>query len=656
MKIYILILFLFYTFSASAQFGLKDIFSKKKPDNVFNPTDTSQAFRENRLFFGNIGHLPYYYDAQKIELLNRYQREQDWEKMYFLLYEYVCRFGIDNFYEPSSLDLLWQLARVSEYLGKIELTKDIYRYLIKHYRGDLQQAVKHYDSLTQFDKDLYVDIAKYYELIDLRKHIDTLVPPKSSRTNLGDMVNSPFEEYGLTISLDEKTIWFTSRRTPNEIAEAGMSKLDENIYHASKISSDTWGDIESFSHNTHYNEGSPCMSADGKSMYFVRCHAPESIGDCDIYVSYRLDSELWSEGENLGSEINSIFWDSHPAISVTGDTLFFSSSRKGGFGGTDLYFSVKKNGQWEAAQNMGAVLNTKDNEVSPFVHPINNVLYFSSDGHIVNFGDFDIYKSYFYKTHWIEPKNIGPLVNGKGSEFYFAIDFKAKNLYYAKSEPETPNNLDLFALPLPMEAQPSAIVKFSGKVVEKSTGEIFEGMVSMIDLDSKIEISPKYIREDGTFEFELMKDKNYMIIIQGENFFRIEEIFFLEGDKEMSFFAKNIKDIRFASLEFELGKADILPQMENDLHLLIDFLVDHPDFSLSIEGHTDLGGDPKFNLELSQKRASNISKYIVEYGKIDPKRITAIGKGSTEPLIERETSEEDKKINRRVAFKIQKTD
>jgi hypothetical protein len=137
---------------------------------------------------------------------------------------------------------------------------------------------------------------------------------------------------------------------------------------------------------------------------------------------------------NLGQNINTHGWDSHPSLSHSGDTLFFASDRIGGFGYSDIYYSIKnETGVWQKALNMGPIINTRGAEVSPFFHHKFNVLYFSSNGQPLTFGDFDIYKVYKSNQTWNEPKNVGPLVNGPGSEYYFTIDSESNYLYYARS-------------------------------------------------------------------------------------------------------------------------------------------------------------------------------------------------------------------------------
>lgn len=408
--------------------------------------------------------------------------------------------------------------------------------------------------------------------------------------------------------------------------------------------------------NTPYNEGSATLSPDGTKLVFARCGSPEGVGSCDLFVSQLNEDGSWAKAQSLGTSVNSIYWDSHPSFSHTGDTLYFASDRSGGFGLSDIYYTHKdQSGAWATPKNMGPVINTRGSEVSPFYHPGHDVLYFSSNGHLLNFGEFDIYKSYRLEHIWDEPKNIGPLVNGQGSEFYFTIDFDSNNLYYARSEEDKMANLDLYSFPLPMGAQPLAKTSLRGRLVDQDTGEPFDsGIVSIIDLDNGIEVAPKFLKPDGSFEFQLINNNNYLIVIQGDEFFRLEEIFFLEGDKEMNREAMSVSQrLKFESMRFDNGDATLKTSMFADLDKIIDFLLDNPDFSLKIDGHTDSDGNAEQNLKLSQDRATAIKEYLVEFGKLDANRIKATGYGSSQPIVEEKT-ESDKQLNRRVEFNIVK--
>jgi outer membrane protein OmpA-like peptidoglycan-associated protein len=627
---------------------------KFKKGGVIELNDSLTSFSQSDIFdFPNLNKLRLYYDATKYKKLKQLEASSSEQELYTALREYVKNFGIDNF--ATNTQMLWRLAKLSEKYGSAGESVLLYKLVLKHYPADIniKKVQQEYDTLTRDQKDLYVPLKEYYELVAYRKEIDTLRPPQGVLIKMDSWVNSDKADYGPTIGNLDSLLLFTSKR--NSHKQSLEQHYDEDIFYTIHTGGQ-WSEAQAFKTiNTHYNEGSACLSKDGKYIYFARCNSPDSHGNCDIFRGELRADSTWGNVRNLGTNINTTSWDSHPSLSHSGDTLFFASDRIGGFGFSDIYFSVKDaDGNWQKAENIGPIINTRGNEVSPFFHHKFNVLYFSSNGQPLNFGDFDIYKSYRTPKNWIEPKNIGPLVNGPGSEYYFTIDSESSQLFYASSSEEDIQNLDLHSFPVPMEAQPEAIVKLKGSLTNSETKKSFRGIVSIIDMDKGVEVAPKFLRDDGSFDFNLINKRNYLLIIQGDDFFRIEEIFFLDGDTEMNRETEPIESkIAFKSLEFENGKADILQSMHQDLDKLANFLIDHPRFKLNISGHTDSQGKEDSNLRLSQARADAIKAYLIYQFKIDAARIDAHGYGSAKPLLQEET-DDHRKINRRVEFDIRK--
>jgi outer membrane protein OmpA-like peptidoglycan-associated protein len=624
-----------------------------KNGGIIQVSDSLTVYSQSDIFdFPNLNKIKYYFDAKKLRALDDYPRTD--EGLYQLTKAYVKNFGIENFYRNTSM--LWELAKLSQQFGPKGEAVLLYKLILKHHpkETNIKKVQAEYDSITKNQRANYVPLKYYYELVNYRKEIDTLQPPQGVLVNMGPLINSPnAADYGPTIGNRDDVLLFTSKRNA---MRSGMEKIvNEDIFYSLKQNGE-WQWPEEFKNvNTGYNEGSACLSKDGKHLFFSRCNAPGMLGNCDILIADMQADSTWGNIRNLGPTINSVFWDSHPSLSHTGDTLFFASDRLGGFGLSDIYYTHKdEKGNWTAAQNLGPIINTRGNEVSPFLHHRFNVLYFSSDGHPLNFGEFDIYKSYKKGTFWTEPRNTGPLVNGEGSEYYFTIDTESSHLYYARADTFDLQNLDLHSFPVPMEAQPEAVVILKGNLKSKTTGKPLKGIVSIIDLDKGVEVAPQFIREDGSFDFSLINKRNYLLIIQGDDFFRIEEFIYLDGDMEINREAEPIESkIAFDQLEFENGKADILPAMHNDLDRLANFLIDHPTFKLFISGHTDSQGKEESNLRLSQARADAIKAYLTYTFKIDINRIDAHGYGSAKPIVE-ELDDEARKLNRRVEFEIRR--
>ncbi|WP_246206000.1 OmpA family protein [Fulvivirga aurantia] len=624
---------------------------KRRSGGTVTLSDTVSTFSQSEFFnFPNVNVIPYY-KSNKLKKIVDLNDNKEWEALYPLLKEYVGNFGIINFYRDTYW--IWRLAKLTETYGNYFEAKLLYKLVLKHHRDDIdiKTIELYYDSLTTNDQDYYVPLEYYYELVDYRKEVDTLRPPRSVLLNMGNLVNSDYSDYAPTLSANDGIMLFTSKRNSHY---RGVDPVhDEDLFFSEKAY-DSWGSAKEMkSINSQYNEGSATLSKDGKQIFFARCNSPDSYGDCDIFISELQADSTWGPVKNLGVGVNSISWDSHPSLSHTEDTLYFASDRIGGFGLSDIYYTVKsEDGTWNKAKNAGPIINTRGSEVSPFYHHVYDVLYFSSDGQNLNFGEFDIYKSYFKNSNWEEPKNIGPLVNGSGSEFYFTIDSQSQDLFYARSVENSMSNMDLYSFPLPMEAQPGANTTLRGSLINEESGEPFKGIVSIIDLDNGIEVAPKFLRPDGTFEFDLINNNNYLIILQGEEFFRIEEIFYLDGEMQLDKTTEPISSkMKFESIEFEEGEAQLTTPMYGDLDKLADFLLDNPDFRLNINGHTDSDGREEFNLRLSQERADIIKEYLVYFGNVEEDRITATGYGSSKPIIE-ESSEENKRLNRRVEFEL----
>ena len=623
-----------------------------------------------QIIFPNINKIPFYYNEEELKTIKTLEKNKKLIELQIALENYVSNFGIQNF--SRNTEMIWNLGQLCEVNGQLEKALYMYRIALKHHKPKQNDVIiNRYDSLVV--KEEFVPLEYYYDLVEYRRSIDTLIPPKNVFLNMGELVNDrKFPDYGPTMNVQGNMLIFTKRK--KELTATKLAyRENEELYYTINYDG-FWDEALPFSSaiNSHCNEGSACISRDGKTLYFARCKVTEfqydcrdCIGSCDIYVSQLQEDTTWGVPTNLGPQVNTVYWDSHPTLSHSEDTLFFASDRLGGFGLSDIWYSVKqKDNKWSAAQNLGPIVNTRGNDVSPFYHPEHHVLYFSSTSQLMNFGDidtvqkakltFDIYKTRNIGGMWDEPRNIGPLVNGKGDEYYFTIDGKSVDLFYAKSEIDNIENLDLYSFPLPMEAQAKAYTKFSGSLRDSLTDEAFTGIVSVIDLTNSIEVAPKFIKPDGSFEFDLIPENEYLLVIQGDDFFRVEHQFQLTGDTSINLKTNSIKynKWKFNSLEFENNSAEIKSEMEEDLNKVVDFMLDHPYFRIKISGHTDSDGDANANLRLSRERAQSIRKYVIEKGfVINPERIIAEGYGNQKPIVV-ENNSEDKKINRRVEFEI----
>jgi tetratricopeptide (TPR) repeat protein len=170
------------------------------------------------------------------------------------------------------------------------------------------------------------------------------------------------------------------------------------------------------------------FSRDGNTLFLVR-----NIGENkDLYVSYKRNN-IWTKAESLGKSVNSSADETWASLSADGHTLWFTSSRKGGVGGQDIYFAtLDRKNTWSGVKNAGKIINTRFDEESPCISGKDDILYFSSKGHS-GMGGYDIYYSVLDGRTWKKPVNIGYPVNnttdnagytpvGNGAKGYYSFD------------------------------------------------------------------------------------------------------------------------------------------------------------------------------------------------------------------------------------------
>ena len=191
-----------------------------------------------------------------------------------------------------------------------------------------------------------------------------------SPENLGDSVNTNSSEYYPTVTINDSLLVFTRR-------EGGRENFIETAFRGNGFT--RWRTIPG-NLNEEPKKGAISVSQDGDWLLFAAIFPDQGYRSFDIYISYATP-EGWSEPENLGPAINSEFWDTAPSLSPDKSTLYFTSSRPGGFGGSDLYYSNRlANGKWSEAENMGPIINTPGDEMAPFIHADNQTLFFTSTG------------------------------------------------------------------------------------------------------------------------------------------------------------------------------------------------------------------------------------------------------------------------------------
>ena len=467
--------------------------------------------------------------------------------------------------------------------------------------------------------------------------------------NLGAGINTINQEYLPTVTADDSTIIFTRRSN------------QEDFYISTKNFENNWNKAFGLSNiiNTTGNEGAQCVSPDGQYLYFAGCGREDGLGKCDIYYS-KLEGNSWSKPQNIGTPINSPYWESQPSLSADGKSLYFVSDRKGGYGSYDIYLSRNLgNGKWSNPVNLGPNINTSGSELSPFIHADNQTLYFSSDGW-PGFGQNDIFFSKKTKTGFIDkPKNIGFPINTSQEESGLVISTDGKKAYFASNSLQGFGGLDLYSFELYEAARPSIVTFIKGNVFDKNTNQKLYSIVEIIDIATGDTVAQTTSNEySGQFLASLPAGKTYAFNVYREGYLFYSDQFILENKKQIDAYKLPVPlspitvgaKISLRNIFFETNSFKLKNESKYELIKLKEFLKSNPNVRIEISGHTDNVGADAANQTLSTNRAKSVYDYIIKQG-IEPTRLVFKGYGKSQP-IETNSTETGRSKNRRTEIKI----
>ncbi len=483
-------------------------------------------------------------------------------------------------------------------------------------------------------------------------------PVSFNPVNIGHNVNSSGFEYINAVSLDESQLYFTRK--------GADPRSDESFFRSvSAVSSNgslNWSPAIEIGAplNTEGNEGALCVSPDGMTIIITCCSRRDSYGSCDLYLSHKVGNN-WSEPVNLGPGVNTTAWESQPCLGADGRTLYFVSTRRGSFGGSDIWKStLGDDGNWSAPLNLGDTINTPADEMAPFIHPDGHTLYFSSRGHL-GMGGADLFVSRMAADgHWQAPENIGYPVNTKNDEINLIINAKGNEAFISAEREKGFGNTDIYRFELPVQSRPAMVSYVHGKVYDKNTLKPLAAAIELIDMQRNTAIvNSTSDQVTGEFLMSLPVDKDYAANVSCKGYLFYSTNFNVsKGNDSINPVKLNIpmqpveigEKVVLHNIFFETDKYELLPYSKAELERLIDFLAKNTSMQIEIGGHTDTEGSDSHNQVLSQNRAKSVYDYLLANG-IAAERLSYKGYGETMPVAGNDTPE-GRALNRRTEFKV----
>ena len=466
--------------------------------------------------------------------------------------------------------------------------------------------------------------------------------------NLGDSINTANSEYFPSLTIDGKQLVFTRRVADEDFYESFLvnGKWTKAIPLPGKV-------------NTNLNEGAQNISQDGQWIVFTGCNYPEGFGSCDLYISYKT-KDGWSEAENLGNVVNTDAWESSPSLSPDKRDLYFSSSRPGGYGGSDIWVTHRaNNGQWSQPENLGPTINTKGDEGCSFIYSDNQTLFFNSDGH-PGYGQSDLF---FSKKQpdgtWSEPENLGYPINTIDNEGSLIVAADGKTAYYASDRSDSKGGLDIYSFELRNDIRPPKTLWVKGKVFDTNTKQGLPSSVELTDINTRQVISNVQTDEDGNYLTTLPVGKDYAFNVNRKGYLFFSEHYNININSNDSAYTADIPlqpieagaEIILKNIFFDTKKSELKPASMIELDKVIQLMNDNPKLVILISGFTDNVGNDADNLKLSTERALSVVHYLLASRQIAKERLQYKGFGATKPIADNST-DQGKAMNRRTELTV----
>lgn len=400
------------------------------------------------------------------------------------------------------------------------------------------------------------------------------------------------------------------------------------------------------------------VAPDNNTVYVSGKFDEDTPPDQRIFVSHRV-KDGWSQPEPIRiRNLNAKGLYTDYSFGTDQKTLVMSVNRDSSAGGRDLYVSFldEQRNEWSTPLWLGADVNSSWDEMTPFLAADNRTLYFAST-RPGGYGDLDIYRVRRLDDSWqkwTRPENLGNQVNRSGRTSFYTEDAKGEYAYFVW-RPDDQAQTDIYRTKV-AKSLPIALVR--GHVTDENGKPLMARIRYERLSDGKEMGTARSNPETGQFQLTLPAGEDYTVHAELENYLPTSEHFDLRTLKTFESIEKDLRltevrrgaTVRLNSIFFETGKATLLSSSDPELERLKTFLVSNPEARISIEGHTDSIGSHAANMTLSQDRAAAVRSYLVKQG-IDQARMEVQAFASDRPIATNQT-EEGRAQNRRVEFRL----
>ncbi len=654
----------------SAEYGFKEAWSDVRDGNRLYAAGPG-SYRDAREYYLSA----YEYNSENAELNYMIGKCYLFTDNKFESIKYIKKaYDLDP-YVQYDIRLLLGMAyhQINEFDNAIEEYNFFLKALSPRYREDYEEQVNMLIRQCKHGRDIVLD------------------PRRVVVNNLGQGVNSTYDEYAVAMDEDESEMYFTSRRQLTEKSKRSVidDKFFEDVYHA-EMSNGEWGHAERLSEKllgkkNNTNVAVVGWSKDKNTLYLYK--GKEKAGD--IYsTEYKEEKNKWGKLKPI-KKFNSKHRETSMCFSSDGQKLYFvSSDPKYSYGGTDILFCEKNiKGKWSKPKNIGNAINTFYDELGVSLSSNDSVLFFSSMGHN-SMGGYDVFSSKLQDVNlWSKPVNLGYPVNTPSDDIFYFETEDDKIAYYSSNRESGIGGLDLYKLIYlgsekqmalgtlsspyvgllpphdiwfedPVKLKIDTRITMRGFITDSESHEPIIAKLEIIDQEKDKIVAIAISDSTGNYSVKIDTAKIYGIDINAKGYLMYLDNIDLTGETYENVVLKDFELDRvevgarmvLKNIYFETGKADLKPESYQTLNAVVKLMENNPTLVLEISGHTDNVGSKKYNENLSRARAKSCVDYLVSQG-VKESQLQYAGYGFQFSIFPNDT-EENRAKNRRVEFKI----
>jgi outer membrane protein OmpA-like peptidoglycan-associated protein len=588
---------------------------------------------------------------------------------------------------------LWYGELAEKYPEEYPLTNYWYGMMLKANGGKYQQAIDAFESfLDDFEEKAktYEEYSYYIknaskEIKDceyaLKKNQET---PDYRVYNIGNNINKKESEFG-AVHRNDSTLLFTGANTVT------IHRVKKFLFLKTKETYDTMLRTRLFKsikrgefwkersiiymplNDRNFDIGTPSPSPIEDAFYLTMCQGSFGKKQCHIYKARSPSLGKWMKPQKLSSVINPDKASAkNPCITIdsNGDTLlYFSSDRKKGVGGFDIWVSQLKNGTFQEPVNLGEKINTPKDEVSPFYDQEKEALYFSSDGHY-SLGEYDVFEALGNaRSGFDTAKNVGPPVNSPTDDYYFSqyhqngkvVGYLSSNRTGGFSEQGTCCD-DIYFFE--RSEQDKFLVK--GHLTDKTTGQpITTANIKAYKASKENVLNEQSLQNKMQFQLSIEQNGEQAQLHITAPDYQPKNIVLSEHLNKMRKDTLDLQKVELSpvtsttelpTIHYSFGNAQLTAKSKEKLDQITKTIEQHPQQQLIIASHTDNIDNKQFNIRLSKQRTQNVIQYLTEQG-IDNSRLIGQWHGEFNPIAANQTSAgkdnpEGRAKNRRTEFQL----